>query len=282
MKDQDNSTFRFADLGLFLRSKLFRFSLIRIGIFLLLLWTAHSFILNFYTNHGQKLKLGKYVGIPLNEAIKHADPRGFEIIVTDSIHLIGKRGGVVISQIPKPGSLVKRGRKIYVSITRFNPDLIDSEELIGLYGKKFEHKRAELEALFQLKTKILGAEYDPGPTGHILKVLYHGELILDSKTQNKDIKISKGDTLQIIISKQRDGEIEIPNLKCKTLAEVRFELEASQLQLGEINYDGEVAEPEDAFVTGQNPPFKSGNLIKLGDKISITLQQNKPQDCENQ
>ena len=282
MTDQDISSFTFADMGLFLRSKLFKYSLIRIGIFLLLLWIAHSFILTFYTNHGQKLKLGKYVGIPLIDAKKHADPRGFEIIVTDSIHLIGKRGGVIISQVPKPGSLVKRGRKIYVSITRYNPDIIDSEELIGLYGKKYEHKRAELESLFQLKTKIAGAEYDPGPTGHILKVVYHGELILDSKIQKKGIKISKGDTLQIIISKQKDGEIEIPNLKCKTLTEVRFELEASQLLLGDINYDGEIDEPEEAYVIKQEPMYKSGSSIKLGERISITIHQNKPQDCDNQ
>ena len=50
---------------------------------MIILWILHSFILNFYTNHGQRLKLAKYIGVSINNAIKHAEPRGYEIIITD-------------------------------------------------------------------------------------------------------------------------------------------------------------------------------------------------------
>lgn len=101
MKIEKNQ-FKWTEIVPFLRSKLFLYTVIRIGILLIILWILHSFILNFYTNHGQRLKLAKYIGVSINNAIKHAEPRGYEIIITDSVHVIGRSGGIILSQLPKP------------------------------------------------------------------------------------------------------------------------------------------------------------------------------------
>lgn len=87
------------------------YTLIRMGIFLLLIWLLNSLLLNLYTNHGQKLRLTNFVGQPLFKARKMAASRDYELVILDSVHLIGKPGGYVLNQVPKPNSFVKEGEK---------------------------------------------------------------------------------------------------------------------------------------------------------------------------
>jgi beta-lactam-binding protein with PASTA domain len=281
MKIEKNQ-FKWTEIVPFLRSKLFLYTLIRIGILLIILWILHSFILNFYTNHGQRLKLAKYLGVSINNAIKHAEPRGYEIIITDSVHVIGRSGGIILSQLPKPGSYVKRGRKIYVSITRYKADEILSEALPILYGKKYEHKRIELENNFELKSKIIGFEYDPGPIGHIISVKYRGQTLVDDKHQESNVLISKGDTLEFILSQQKGGEVELPNLRCKTMDEVKFLLIASNLELGNISKMLETLNPNEGIVVNQFPEYQIGKMIKMKEAINVTISDEFPIDCDEQ
>ena len=60
---------------------------------LTLLW------LRFYTNHGQELEMPDYIGVQLDEASKNAEDKTFQIVVTDSVHIVGTAGG----EIQRPG-----------------------------------------------------------------------------------------------------------------------------------------------------------------------------------
>lgn len=98
---------------------------------------------------------------------KHAEPRGYEIVVSDSLYVKGKPGEIIISQIPVPGSQVKRGRKIYVTLTKFQAESFQSDLLPVLYGKNMNSK--ELNCLICLsytqKSKRLSLTRD-------LKIIY--------------------------------------------------------------------------------------------------------------
>lgn len=249
-------------------------------MFILVLWLVISLALKIYTNHGQKLKLSNYTNLPVKKVEQLVYAHGFELVITDSVHMPGRPGGMVTSQVPPANSYVKRGRKIYVTVSRFNADIIESDVLFSSYGKKFEHKRTELFNLFGLKSKLRSAEYDPGPPGHILKIYYRDQLIVDKNIQTSGIKISKGDTLEMIVSSLTGGSLEIPDLRCKDYSEALFLLDAAGLKLGEISMNGEIANTDSSFVVDQYPAFKSGALIQMGEKIDLTISATKGDDCD--
>ncbi|MCC6816235.1 MAG: PASTA domain-containing protein [Saprospiraceae bacterium] len=279
MSDQNKSSFKFTEIPGFLTSRLFGYNLIRLGIFLILIWILHSLILSIYTNHGQKVKLANYIGQPLEKVKRLAAAKDYDLIITDSIHLIGKPGGYVLNQTPKPNSMVKRGRSIYLVISRYKADEIISDNLPTLYGEKFDFKARELESLFQLKLRVSEQKFDPGPSGHILAAYYKGKLIANDKGRELGIIMSKGDTIEIVISTDAGGEIDVPNLRCKTLAEVRFETEASKINIGVIQQEGIVENMEEAYVIAQSPAFEKSKKIKIQSTIDLTVSSNYPDDC---
>ena len=74
------------------------------------------------------MELPDYENTLIDDANKDANKRSFEIIVNDSVHIVGRRGGMIINQNPVKGSLVKENRKIYVTITKFNPDKLTLDD----------------------------------------------------------------------------------------------------------------------------------------------------------
>ncbi len=278
-KEIKDSGFRLADIWMFFKSNLFIYNLIRIFIFILLVWILNSLLLNLYTNHGQKLRLPNYIGQPLSKIEKLAAGKGYELIITDSIHLIGKPGGYVLNQVPKPNSFVKRGRAIYLTVSRYKADELISDNLTTLYGEKFDFKKQEFESLYQLKLVVEGTKYDPGPTGHILEARYKGELIADQNNKRRGVILAKGDTIYVIISVNQGAELDLPNLRCKTLAEARFELEASTLHIANVMEEGTIDNLDEAIIISQDPPWQQGKKIKMNSQVNVTVQSSIPSDC---
>ena len=78
------------------------------------------FILKLYGRTGQEHELPDLRGLTLAEA-QEACPTAIEFVINDSIYTEGDEGGHIISQDPKGGSHVKKGRKVFVSISAFAP-----------------------------------------------------------------------------------------------------------------------------------------------------------------
>ncbi len=274
----DARGFRFSELVLFLKSKSFGHTMLRFGIVIVLLWVIHSICLRLYTNHGQKLKMPKYIGVFLDKAIEHAHSKGYEVQVLDSIFINGKPGGLVLSQIPKEGALVKDGRTIYVSVTKYHAEQFRSSELPILYGKNFKFKRDELHNIFELNTRIQGGKFDPGPEGHILEVYYHGQRIMDGELRKDDVLINRGDTLDFVISTSVGGKIEVPDLLCKTMAEVEFLLSSYKLELGKVEHLETIDDVPSSFISEQFP--HPGESVPFSTQVDLKISQSKPPHCK--
>lgn len=220
----------------------------------------------------------KYIGVSQEEAIKHAQKKDFVLLVTDSIFWKGKPGGLIISQIPTAGSMVKEGRSIYVTITKYRAEGLLSSDLPILYGKRFEFKRKELYNNFELYSRVKEIRYDPGPEQHILEVLYKGQVLTDAEKRTDDIEILRGDTLDFVLSTQSGGKVDMPKLRCMNFAEVRFLLNTYKLELSDLQYLTEITDEENAIVVWQYP--NPGESIALGSTIQLKIQQDKPADCD--
>lgn len=243
-----------------------------IVIMLALLW------LRIYTNHGQKLELPDYTEIDLREAIEDAEKKSFEIIVSDSVHIVGKKGGMIMAQNPKPQSMVKENRKIYVTTTKFIADQIDLKALPTLYGNDYERKKKEL-SYSNIYSNVKSYKYDSGEPDHILEVWYKGRQIVNSVGKKSNIKINKGDSLSFVLSKRSGAEIVIPDLICKSLAEAKFYLEQSRINIGTVVGTGGDSDME-SYITEQSPRADGKSTLIMGEAISIRISNTKPKNCK--
>jgi beta-lactam-binding protein with PASTA domain len=257
----------------FLRQLFYMFLVAATVLFAVVMW------LRVYTNHGQKLEMPSYIDQHVDEASADAADKTFSIIVTDSVHYIGRPGGEIIDQNPPAGAFVKENRKVYVRTTKYNPDLISSGDLPVLYGNNFEQKRRELNQR-GLNVKVKDYKYDSGEPDHILQVWYDDKILFDKNINRRDVKIERGGSLEVVLSKRSGGSTPIPDLRCKTLAEARFFLEQAKLRVGGIDYPADVANVESAFVVSQSPSFEIGSSIEMGTAIDVIVASEKPAACQ--
>ncbi len=215
----------------------------------------------------------------VNEAQQKAEEETFQIIVNDSVHIIGKPGGMIIDQNPKPNSKVKENRKVYVTTTKYIADRIKVKGLPSLYGRDYERKKKEL-SFMDIDCAIKEYKYDPGEPNHILEVYYNDKLIISNTGRSEDVEIEKGGTLEFILSKRYGGEMNIPDVVCMDLQSAAFLIENLRLRVGEISEEGKVSSRETAYVIGQIPRYNSEGMIQIGDEIQLTITQEKPKNCE--
>ncbi len=250
------------------------------GIFMLILLIALNLYLRSYTNHGQKLTLPDFNDMHLRDASILATEKTFQIIVNDSTHIVGMPGGVIINQNPKAGSQVKENRKIYVTATKYQSDLIRMKSLPELYGREYELKRKELSHL-KINTRVKDYKYDPGEPDHVLEVYYKDKLIVSGEDRDNDLKIEKGGTLDFVLSKRSGLSIQIPDLRCQTLAAAQFLLEdGARLRVGVVREEGEIDDVSSAYIIQQYPPYEEDATMQIGNAIDLIVTAEKPEDCQ--
>ena len=253
-------------------------NIIFIGIFLLLLLFLTFKWLDFYTNHGKELAVPNYVGMDIKKAHLLAREKTFKIVVSDSIHIVGKQGGIILKQNPEEGDQVKENRKIYTTITKHLADLIPLGRLPALYGKNYTRKKYELENSFEINCKVVGKRFDPGSENHILVVMYKGDTLVSGSSRKEDFKIEKGSQLEFIISEKGGGIVPVPDLICMTTDAAMFILESYGLVLGSELSDGSLGSGELGYIYRQFPSPGSQNLVQ-GSTVDIFISKTQPPHC---
>jgi len=271
----------FKDLQGFFLSKYLYIALLKIGGLIILLGGGFFMLLSTFTNHGESVKLDNYVGGSLKEVQERADDEGFDLKIIDSIHVVGKPGGVVLTQQPLAGSEVKQSRTIYLTITKYRPDHVKLASLPLLYGREFASTQKFLKQSFQIESEILSYEFDEGPENHILAAIYKNDTIDNAYNRKNDVFLDKGSKIQFIVSKNTDEKVKIPDLICKSYDAAIFLLNSSMLKPGTIIMDKTVTNKSLAFVYKQNPIFQYGKTLMHGDTVTIYLTQNPPPQCQN-
>lgn len=243
-----------------------------LGFFLLVI-----FLLRIFTHHGEKRELPDYTGQFLDIAEKEAKDESFKMAVVDSIFIVGKNGGIILSQTPVAGSLVKRKRTIYVTVTKSKPDEIPSGRLPVLYGKSYERKSRELKNGFELSSKIVDYKFDAGPENYILAVIYNGDTIVSATERKTDVMIEKGAALEFVLSKSTGAQLSIPNMVCKSYSEALFLARSLNLNIKDDLQDG--VSKFESYVHEQSPSFSPDSKIVMGDTIVLILKASKPDFC---
>lgn len=266
------------DFFKFLISKPFLKQLLYVIIFLVAVLMLVLLWLRFYTNHGQKLELPNYVNQHIDDAVKDAEDRTFKIIVSDSIHKVGKPGGMIIDQNPPGGSMVKEQRPIYVNVTKYSPDQIKVKDLPVLYGSNYNQKATELKYM-DIQSKIKSERFDRGEPNYILEVWYKGEMIIGQRVVKKNVQIDKGGTLEFVISKSEGGKDLVPDLVCQEFLAAEAKALLSKFRIGSVREQGEIVDQSTAYVVSQTPAYDGIREISHNSSITVTISQKRPENC---
>jgi beta-lactam-binding protein with PASTA domain len=243
-----------------------------VGIFSLIFW-----LLKCYTHHGESLHVDKYINMRVQDAVASAERRSFEVEISDSVYRQGVPPGIVIDQTPKPHSSVKENRTVYLTITRFTPDLVKLPEVFSggnddyyLYSRKL----AALGVTCRIAERRLDTKLAEGT---ILAVSHKGKDITEELS--KGYKVEIGSTIDFVVTETTNDQRTVPDLVCSTVGAAEFLLQSSGLTIGEIVPRGDVTNRAEAFIWKQDPAHDGTTVVRSGEQVTLYIQQEKPEEC---
>ncbi|HRP55565.1 PASTA domain-containing protein [Agriterribacter sp.] len=238
------------------------------AVFLLIFLFLQS--LQYFTHHGDYLRVPDVGNKNINEATALLNKQGFEVWVQDSVYHDTLAPLAVVKQFPEPDASVKVNRVVYLTVNRAVPPVIEMPNLVGM---SFRNAELELKAR---GLKLGDTTYTPD----IAK-----NAVLDQSVDNKTIKpgtkITMGSVVSLVLGAGIGSiEMPVPDLFGMNYEEAVTLLEANGIIPGSVIPDGTIEDPGASFVFRQQPERynDNGNLnhIRKGQMIDIWITNNKP------
>lgn len=237
--------------------------LIAFAIVVALLFGSMIF-LNVFTKHNQELSVPDLANMTVAQAEIVAAEAGMRVEVTDSAFVKRMKRGAVYRQNPVPGSKVKYGRRISLTINAVNPRQITMPDLIG-----YSTRQAKAEILS--RGLVLGRliyEKDMA-TNNVLHQLHDGKEIEPGSMVESEAVIDL-----VVGLNSRDNVTFIPYLAgLRNLSAVEAVHDHS-LNLGTLRFDDTVKDYEDslnAVVFKQVPEACDSIPVQMGEEVSLYL-----------
>jgi beta-lactam-binding protein with PASTA domain len=149
-----------------------------------------SILLKSCTRHGKEIEMPNFVG-QQSETLIEEQPNDFIIVVADQVYDNQQPAGTVIKQNPLPNERVKKGRKVYLTISSTVPPKIKMPSLVDV-----SMRQAEI-MLSALGLKMENPIYKQSPYENVvLEQLYKGRAIVAGT------EISMGEAITLVVGKE--------------------------------------------------------------------------------
>ncbi len=228
--------------------------------------------LDWLTAHGKYEKVPTVVGKNVEAARKILEDKGFEVEIQDSIYIDSMPKLAVLKQTPEGEATVKENRRIYLTINRAQPPLVEMPNLVG-----FSIRNAEMY-LENLGLHLGDTTFRPDIAKNaVLEQLYNDQPI------KAGTKIFMGSAISFVLGDGvGDTELSVPDLINKRYSEARSILRNMNVNFTPI-IDLDVTDTANAYVTKQKPAVytepvpgeKRYNKIKPGENIDLYLGKNQ-------
>ncbi len=232
-----------------------------IGAIVLLSFVFLKVFLPSYTNHGQTVTVPDLEGFGYEELDEYLSARGllYEIDL-DSGFNADLPSLSVLKQIPKPGSQVKSGRKIYVTLNSKNAPMIKMPNLVNGLLKNVQ------EILSNIGLVRGEIKYVPDiGINVVLEQKYRGRNIPEG------FEIPKGSQIDLVVGDGLGNQIlDVPNLLGMDEIDAEFLIIGSGLRMGRINYVTTDSVPQGTIVRQIPPP---GAEVKTGEPIDLWISE---------
>ena len=227
-----------------------------IGVSLVILVVVFS-IIKLYARQGQEYELPDVVGTNIAE-LKADNPIELDVAVLDSIFRPGQEGGRILTQDPKAGTMVKKGRKLYITMTAYSPEDAVLPELAGLTVRQAVSELAnaglETGTLKFVEDRYKNSVIDQSCKG---KTVYAGQQI--PRGSVIDLTVGLGDST---------GRSVVPFVIGKTSDKARRDILSASLNVGKEHFKG-VKHKETAVVYKQEPDYNGVNKYDYGTEVEL-------------
>ncbi|MFY7944861.1 MAG: PASTA domain-containing protein [Crocinitomicaceae bacterium] len=250
---------------------------VQVGLSLILFLVVLFIVLQWaksYTRHGEKIAVPNLIGKAILLVQEEDNPNDFEYVITDSVYMPEKPGGIILEQDPKPTSFVKNGRKIYVSVSSYD---VPKTPYPVKEGYSLRMTKALIENSGFRLGKILERPSD---------MVESGSFVLESNSNGNPVKfgqlLPKGTRIDLIIAvSSMDSLMDNPVLTGLSLQEAIQLANSKGIETyirGDLDGDS-----SDFWVQRQKPDAHFIDKIRVGTRIELTLKLNseKPVNQES-
>ena len=253
-------------------------NLIAAAIVIVGLTLAAQLFLSIRTRHGQEIEVPDFTSKTLDEAAVMASRSNFRLDVTDSVFMSRLPRGSIYSQKPAPGSKVKEGRRILLTINATQMKKVSMPDLVGL---SLRQARTQLQEKGLVVGKLTYRE--DIATNNVLEQTYRGKKIAPGK------KIECENHIDLVLGLDPNNSTTyIPHLIGYSFGVAFDNIIDNSLNLGKVRYDETVKTYSDtlsAIVYTQDPDPNSEEseesenpgTVEMGTcvNISLTVSQAK-------
>lgn len=230
--------------------------------FLLLLLTMQ--ILKVYTLHGEEYSLPNYTDLTMDELDEYKLGSELEFVIDDSVYNETKEPGTILEQNPLPGSKVKQGRKIYLTVVTETPEKVKMPNLHDL------SLRQSISLLETYGLQIRRLQYVPDiAKDAVLQQMHKGDTI------DPGTPIFKGAKINLILGQGRgNNKVKMPFLiGLKKEAAIRM-LHTNSLNVGE-QFFLDSQDTSHLRIYNTEPPCTTGDKVKMGDYVDLYYRSDK-------
>lgn len=223
--------------------------------------------LNVVTQHNRELVVPDFTNMTVTEAEALAADAGMRVEVTDSVFAKRIRKGAVRDQNPAPGSKVKEGRRISLTINALNAKKVTMPNLIDL---SMRQALAELQSRGLVLGKLIYVR--DMATNNVLRQLHGNREIAPGTTVETDTVVD----LVVGLNPDTEASTYVPDVVGKRYMSAVDALHKQSLNIKTLRFDDSVKTYEDSLdaVVYRQSPEASDIPVNLGNDVSLYLTVN--------
>lgn len=246
---------------------LFKHILIMLAVSFVILFLTFFFI-KIFARQGKEYELPDMRGQAL-AALEDNNPLDFRYVVIDSLYNADFVGGTVLQQDPKPGTMVKSRRKIYVTLAAYAPADVVLPELSNM------SVRSAVSALEAAGLVCGRLRFVDSPYRNVIldctcngKMVYAGEKMAQGAVVDLTVGIGEG------VAATR-----VPFVIGQAPAKVRRAIRSASLNVGREHFEG-VTDRATAVCYRLDPDYTGVTRFPLGTDVEIWYCDASEADAE--
>lgn len=229
-----------------------------------------SVFLPIVTRQGDEVILSDLSGKPYHRIRDLLEERGFVTEVIDSVYKPDTPPMVVLAQDPLPGTRIKKGRKIYLTLSSYTPPQVPFPRVEGL----------PYDQVYRLLTESYGFS-----VGEVLVVSGEvSDIVQGARYQGERLApgtlVPKYSRIDLVVTRNEGlGKVPLVKVVGLPLTEAMARIAEAGLSVGQIRYKPHPTYPV-GIVFQQYPQKAPGDSLSRGYPIDLFVSGEPPKSSE--
>lgn len=248
--------------------------LLMIGISLVMLFLISLFI-KCYSRHGKEFEMPQFSatdstpGMTVKEAMENNELDLEFVVIDSSVYNADVKPGIILTQDPKAGSMVKKGRTVYVSVSAAHAEDVIMPELVQL---SLRHAVSQIESK---GLKVGTITFVDDPYQNNVK-----EQRVGGRTVYPGDKVAPGTAIDLVVGNGNNGgSVQVPFVIGKTASQAHNDIYGRSLNVGREHWDG-VRDRDRARVYRQEPDYTGVNTYPFGTSVELWYKEATEEEAE--